>query len=339
MRKYFAVVTILVLVTVLATGCVSAPAPTSTPTPAPAPAPTPVPTPTPALTPAPAPVPAPAPTPTPAPAPAPAPALTPAPTPATAPAPAGEEGNFRFLISDEANAIEDFASVNVTISKIGIHGSGDSGNWTEFIPDITKVDLKLLVGENATEIWSGYVEPGEYNKVFIYVGNVTAILDDADGGKADVKLPSDKLQISKPFTLGPDLSVSFVFDITIVEAGKSGKYVLKPQIGESGAGQPFTLVTAHGKPAGTGNPGDKGKSGGKGGKPDAGVAGELEFEGTIDIIDGTTWTMTIEGETWEVDVSDAEIKGAPAVELEAEVKGTVVEPYIIVASEVKIREP
>jgi len=268
-------------------------------------------------------------------APLPSPAPSQAPTPATAPA--GEKGNFRLLISDEVNAIDHFASLNVTISKIGIHGSGDSGNWTEFIPDITEVDLKLLVGENATEIWSGYVEPGEYNKVFIHVDNVTAILDDADGGKADVKLPSDKLQISKPFTLGPDLSVSFVFDITIVEAGKSGQYVLKPQIGESGAGKPFNLVTAHGKPEVTGNPGDKGKSGGKG-KPEAGVAGELEFEGTIDIIDGTTWTMTIEGETWKVDVSGAEIKGAPAAELEAEVKGTVVEPYTIVASEVKIKE-
>ncbi len=47
--------------------------------------------------------------------------------------------------------------------------------------------------------------------------------------------------------------------------------------------------------------------------------------------------MTIEGEDWMVDVSGAEIEGEPAVGLEAEVKGTVVDD-IIVASEVEIEE-
>ena len=66
------------------------------------------------------------------------------------------------------------------------------------------------------------------------------------GGKpnnATVKLPSDKLQISKPFTVAVDGSVSFVFDITIIKTGQSGQYILKPQIGESGAGQHFNDVT------------------------------------------------------------------------------------------------
>ena len=35
---------------------------------------------------------------------------------------------------------------------------------------------------------------------------------------------------------------------------------------------------------------------------------ELEFEGTIEDIDGSTWTMTIDGETRLVDVSGAEIE-------------------------------
>ena len=187
--------------------------------------------------------------------PAPAPTPEPTPTPQPTPIPTGEKVNFRFLISDEENAIGDFEQLWVHITSIGVQKGGDSGNWTEFTPDITKVDLKLLVGENATEIWSGYVEPGEYNKVFIHVDNVTGILDGAyGGGTANVTLPSDKLQISKPFTLSPDLTVNFVFDITVVEAGKSGKYILKPQIGQSGHDKPFNLVTAHGKPEDTGKP-------------------------------------------------------------------------------------
>ena len=66
-------------------------------------------------------------------------------------------------------------------------------------------------------------------------------------------------------------------------------------------------------------------------------AEELKFEGTIvDILD-SIWTMTIDGETMEVDVSGAEVDGEAAPELEAEVKGIVVND-IIIASEVEIQE-
>jgi PBP1b-binding outer membrane lipoprotein LpoB len=38
--------------------------------------------------------------------------------------PAENEANFRILVSDEVNAIEEFQSLNVTISHIGVHQSG-----------------------------------------------------------------------------------------------------------------------------------------------------------------------------------------------------------------------
>jgi hypothetical protein len=101
-----------------------------------------------------------------------------------------------------------------------------------------------LEGENALEIWSGNLTDGEYNKVFIYVDNVTGVLN--GGGAASVKLPSNKLQISKPFTIG-DSVVNFVYDITVVQTGKTDKYVLKPQIAQSGAEQEFHELAA-GKP-------------------------------------------------------------------------------------------
>jgi len=63
------------------------------------------------------------------------------------------------------------------------------------------------------------------------------------GDNATVKLPGGKLQISKPFTAQADGTVSFVFDITIVKAGQSGKYILKPQVAESGSNQKFIDVT------------------------------------------------------------------------------------------------
>lgn len=64
-------------------------------------------------------------------------------------------------------------------------------------------------------------------------------------------------------------------------------------------------------------------------------AEELEFEGTIEAIDGTIWTMTIEGETRTVDVSEVEIDGEPVVGLQVKIEGTVIDD-IIVAGEVEI---
>jgi heat shock protein HslJ len=160
----------------------------------------------------------------------------------SATSPAGLESNFRLLISDDANAIDKFTSVNVTISEIGVH-SGSTGNWTTIVPDIDVVDLKPLIGENALEIWSGNLTAGEYNKVFVYVTGVNGTLTEEYGGRtADIKLPGDKLQISKPFTVSDNATTSFVYDITVVEAGKSGQYILQPQIAQSGAEQKFREV-------------------------------------------------------------------------------------------------
>ena len=64
---------------------------------------------------------------------------------------------------------------------------------------------------------------------------------------------------------------------------------------------------------------------------------EQRVTGTILTIDGTTWTMTVGGETRTVDVSDAEIEGEPAANLVAEVRGSLVNGTLV-ATEVKIEE-
>ncbi len=220
MKKYFTVLIILVLVSLLAVGCKE----------------------TPSLAPTPG----------------------PAPTPAPAPAPVTTTGidNFRLLISDEVNAIEDFSELHVTISSIGVHEAGGAGGWHEFTlnPEddldgdtVAGVDLRPLEDENALEIWSGTLPEGEYTKVFIYVESVKGILN--GGAELEIKLPSGKLQISKPFTIGDDV-VNFVYDITVIKTGKSDKYILKPQIAQSGAGQKINDVTPMENPEVTGEPED-----------------------------------------------------------------------------------
>jgi hypothetical protein len=177
---------------------------------------------------------------------------------------AEDEMNFRLLVSDEVNAIEEFQTLNVTISRIGVHQGGGSGNWTEWdlVPSVT-VNLTELQGEKATEIWNVALKEGSYNKVFIYVDNVTGILKNDIEGEATVKLPGGKLQISRSFDVTEDGMTEFVFDITVIKAGNSGKYILKPQIAESGPHQNYIEVEPKGKTEHKGKPEDKGKSRGK----------------------------------------------------------------------------
>lgn len=195
---------------------------------------------------------------------------------------ANGEKNFRLLISDEENDIGNFETLNVTISRIGVHNP-ESGNWTEWYVSEEEgtVNLTTLQGINATSIWNGHLEDGTYNKVFIYVSNVTGILNPGiNETDPIVKLPGGKLQISKSFTINSSSMTNFVYDVTVIKAGNSGKYILKPQAKESGADKKFNDVGLKGKSEGKGKPEVKGKSEDKGkpenkGKPeDKGKPGE-----------------------------------------------------------------
>ncbi|MDD5037753.1 MAG: DUF4382 domain-containing protein [Dehalococcoidales bacterium] len=149
---------------------------------------------------------------------------------------ASPTGNFAFLISDEINDIGDFESLNVTISRVGLQSANSSGEWLEFTPETTTVDLTRLQGEQSQEIWRGDVPAGQYSQILIYVSEVRGKLK-ATGQTIVVKLPSNKLHISKPFEVTSETVTHFTFDITVVATGNNGKYILKPQISESGARQ------------------------------------------------------------------------------------------------------
>ena len=110
--------------------------------------------------------------------------------------------------------------------------SDDSDEWVEYAVDNRTVDLTELKGANATKLSSLNVSNGTYDKVFVYVSEVNGTLN--DGSDQRVKLPSGKLQLTSAFTVGDGEAVDFVFDITAVKAGNSGKYILKPVISESG---------------------------------------------------------------------------------------------------------
>ncbi len=150
-------------------------------------------------------------------------------------------GNFAFLLSDEVNDIGDFAELNVSVSRVTLRLSGNQESNVEFVPAIQTVNLAELVGDRAQEIWRGDIPEGEYTKIILEVSEVSGTLKDT-GKAASIKLPGSRLEISKPFNVQSGDLTSFVYDLTVVRAGKSGQYILKPQIDQSGSNRDFTRV-------------------------------------------------------------------------------------------------
>jgi hypothetical protein len=158
--------------------------------------------------------------------------------------------NVKLLISDENNAIGDFDHLYINISSIGVHlannSDNDSDTWIEFKPDVTQVDLRLLTGDNASTIWSGNLTAGNYTKVFIHVDRAWGILSGKNASDTvEVKIPSNKLQISKPFTVSNASLTTFVYDVTVISTGNDHSgvdYNIEPQIAKSGSDQPYIEV-------------------------------------------------------------------------------------------------
>jgi hypothetical protein len=147
------------------------------------------------------------------------------------------EGTFLFLISDDVNAIDDFESVSLSISKVSLLRSGNPDELVEFEPEQGEVDLTLVQGDKTQEIWRGNLPEGQYINVSVQVSSVLGILKET-GEEVEIKLPSDKLRISKDFQISIDMLTTFTYDLTVVATGNSQssiKYILKPQVDQSGA--------------------------------------------------------------------------------------------------------
>ncbi|MDY6765347.1 MAG: DUF4382 domain-containing protein [Halobacteria archaeon] len=157
-------------------------------------------------------------------------------------------GKVNLYISDQPNDIGDFKHLNVTITKVGFkkvnnttaNATGESDTWVTYDVEGKTVDLTTLQGANATLLSEFNLPNGTYEKVFIYVSEIDATLKNNESAR--VKLPSQKLHINEKFTVDNNESLDFVFDISVHKAGKSGKYILKPVVSESGVDVPMKVV-------------------------------------------------------------------------------------------------
>jgi hypothetical protein len=183
-------------------------------------------------------------------------------------------------------------------------GNESEASWVERDVDQRTVDLTELQGANATALGNISVPEGEYEKVFVHVGEVNGTLE--GGEEVNVKLPSQKLQLNEGFTVDSQSDVAFVFDITVFEAGNSGKYILKPVASESGTDVPIVDVDEK-----------------RGGEE---AAGELDvsFVGNVTAGENATVEVTRDGEP--VENATVEVTGDVTVTTGADGTATVAVP-------------
>ena len=175
-------------------------------------------------------------------------------------------GRFRLLVSDAPADIDDFEELVVTLDGARLFHADEetesnetddeemetnetddeemetnetdddaaadtqAGFTTVEIDDAT-VDLTQVIGADAVSVFDGDLAEGRYAKLEL---NVAAAEGIVDGESVAVKVPSERLQITKPFTVRPDETVDFVFDITVVKRGQTNGYILQPVVSESG---------------------------------------------------------------------------------------------------------
>ena len=158
-------------------------------------------------------------------------------------------GEFRLLISDQPTVIDDFDSLDVTISSARVFLAGESDELTtgvinetstetgngegfiEFEFDAETVDLTQVKGDRAVAVLEDELEAGQYTGIELHVDSAEGVVDGED---VEVKVPSNRLRIARPFEIAADEELSFVFDINVVRKGTMDEYNLLPVIGKSG---------------------------------------------------------------------------------------------------------
>ena len=165
---------------------------------------------------------------------------------------ADSSGTLRLALTDAPACGYD--AVNVTIEKVRIHQSGsandtDSG-WSEIVMNpALRVDLLKLQNGDLKELGDLTLPTGSYNQMRLVlaenspnptVAPANSVVLTSDPGKAEIALKTPSGQQSgvkaKQFnlTIAPNQLANFVIDFdackSVVVAGNSGQYLLKPQL-------------------------------------------------------------------------------------------------------------
>ncbi len=158
----------------------------------------------------------------------------------------GGDGTLRLALTDAP--AQQFDAVNVTIEKVLVHQSATAaetdGGWTEIalVGDPVKRDLKTLENGVLAELAETSLPAGHYSQLRLVLADnaVTPMSNSVvPTGEAEVELktPSAQqtgLKLNVDITIVPGTVADFVLDFdagkSVVSAGSSGQYLLKPVI-------------------------------------------------------------------------------------------------------------
>jgi len=162
----------------------------------------------------------------------------------------GDTGRLSMSLTDRPT--DDYQAVYVTIKDVAVHAAGDpEGTWTTVL-DLNKT-YNLMVLANGVREQLGIVslDPGDYTQLRLIIGTEsdggTNILDDVhpfanyvidmDGATHEMKIPSGiqtGIKLVQGFEINENATTELTFDFdasrSVVVAGNSGKYILKPTI-------------------------------------------------------------------------------------------------------------
>lgn len=161
-----------------------------------------------------------------------------------------ETGTLKLAVTDAPACGYD--SVNVTIEKVRVHQSStasdtDSG-WSEILlSPALRVDLLALQNGALAELGQVTLPTGSYNQMRLVLAdnngasspaNWVVLTEDSTKAKIELKTPSGQQSGVKAkqfkIDIGADQLANFVIDFdackSVVIAGNSGQYLLKPQL-------------------------------------------------------------------------------------------------------------
>lgn len=145
-------------------------------------------------------------------------------------------GTMRVMLTD---APGNYESVLIDIQEVRIHANGDAedeeNGWITINDEPIQVDLMELTNGNMEFLGDAELEAGRYNQMRFILGDNNEVV--VDGETHPLTTPSAqqsglKLNINADVESGITYTLLLDFDASrsIVSAGNSGQYILKPVI-------------------------------------------------------------------------------------------------------------
>lgn len=170
----------------------------------------------------------------------------------------GGDGTGRLAMSLTDKPTHEYTAVWVTIKEIATHMEGDpEGSWTKVLDVNRTYDLLSLANGVRAELGLVDLPAGHYTQMRFLIGTENSLdatlpanyIVDPKGDVHEMKVPSgfqSGIKLVQGFDINENSTTELVFDFdvaaSVVAAGKSGKYLLRPTIHQIDYSQTRTVI-------------------------------------------------------------------------------------------------